>query len=115
MVPDILAAIQSTQSQEQTALEQLSSGKRVNRPSDDPAASAAMVRNQALSGAVDQYTKNGSGVLAMMQTIDSSLSAVVTSVSQAISIGTEGANSTITTAQRQSMAQQVQGIFAERP
>lgn len=112
MVPDILAAIQGTQSQETTALEQLSTGKRVNKPSDDPAASAEMVQNQVLSGQVDQYTTDASGVLDMMHTIDSSLSAVVTSVNQAISVGTEGANSTVTTSQRQAMAQQVQGIFA---
>ena len=112
MVPDILAAIETTQSQETTALAQLASGKRVNQPSDDPAASAEMVQNQVLSSQVDQYTTDASGVLEMMQTIDSSLSSVITSVNQAVSVGMEGANSTITTAQRQAMAQQVQSIFS---
>lgn len=112
IVPDVLAAIQTTQSQETTALAQLASGRRVNQPSDDPSASSQMVQNQALSGQVDQYTKDASSVLNMMQTIDSSLSSVVTSVNQAVAMGLEGANSTVTTAQRQTIAAQVQGIFA---
>lgn len=112
MMPDILDGIQRTQLQEQTALQELSTGKRVNNPADDPAASAAMVQNQVLSGSVDQYTQNVSSLLSMMQTGDSALSSVVTSLNQAISLGTQGATGTTSTTQRQAIAQQIQGIFS---
>jgi len=111
IVPDILSAIQGTQLQEQTALQELATGKRVFLPADDPAASALMVQNQVTSSAVDQYTQSAASLMNMMQTVDSTLSSVVTSATQAISLGTEGANGTLTTAQRQTLSQEVQGIF----
>ena len=112
LTPEILAGIQRTQSEEQTALQELSTGKRVNVPSDDPAAAVAMIQNQLLTSAVDQYTKNVTSILSVLQTADSTLSSVQASVNQAITLGTEGANGTVTAAQRQALAQQVQGIFS---
>jgi flagellar hook-associated protein 3 FlgL len=109
--PDILSAIWQTQTQEQTALEQLSTGKRVNRPSDDPAAAASEVQNQAVEGRIDQYLQSVGSMTAMFQTADSSLSSVVTALNQAISLGTEAANGTSSTANQQQIAQQVQGIL----
>ena len=41
---DLLAALSLTQEDQQTALEQLASGRRVNKPSDDPAAAAVLGR-----------------------------------------------------------------------
>lgn len=111
MVPNMLAAIQQSELSLQTALQQVSTGKRVNLPSDDPYASAAMVQNTIQTGQVDQYTQNVSSVLSTVQTADSSLSSVVTSLTQAITLGTEGANGTLNTANRQAVAQQVQGIL----
>jgi flagellar hook-associated protein 3 FlgL len=112
MVPNMLAAIQQSELSLQTALQQVSTGKRVNLPSDDPYASASMVQNTIQTGAVDQYTQNISSVQSLMQTADSSLSAVVTSLTQAVTLGTEGANGTLTTANRQAVVQQVQGILS---
>jgi flagellar hook-associated protein 3 FlgL len=112
MVPNMLAAIQQSELSLQTALQQVSTGKRVNLPSDDPYASASMVQNTIQTGAVDQYTQNISSVQSLMQTADSSLSSVVTSLTQAVTLGTEGANGTLTTANRQAVVQQVQGILS---
>ncbi len=112
LVPDILSGISLSRQQIDTALLELSSGKRVNNPMDDPGAAAAMVQSGTLSGSLDRYTQNVNGLLSMMQTADSTLSATVTSVTQAITIGTQGASSTVTTDQRQALAQQVQEIFS---
>src|SRR5262249_3504936 len=108
---DILNAIWSTQSQEQTALEQLSTGKRVNRPSDDPAAAASEVQNQAVEARIDQYLQSVGSMTSMLQSADSSLSSVVTALNQAITLGTEAANGTSSTANQQQIALQVQGIL----
>ena len=110
-VPDILSAISQSQQQEQTALQQMSTGKRVNLPSDDPVAAALEVQNQTLSGSVDQYTANTTTVLDMVQTADSSLNSVVTQLTQAVTLGTEAANGTVNSSQLQTIAQQVQGII----
>jgi flagellar hook-associated protein 3 FlgL len=112
MISDVVAAIQKTQQQEQTAIEQITTGKRVNSPSDDPAAAAAMVTSMDQAGRLDQYTQNVSSLQSMLQTVDSSLSAVTTSLNQAISIGTEGGNGTLTSEQRHTLANQVNGILA---
>jgi flagellar hook-associated protein 3 FlgL len=112
MVPDMLAAIQQSQSSLNTALEQVATGKSVNVPSDNPSAAAGMVHNTIETAAVDQYTQNVSGVLSTVQTADSALSSVVSSLTQAVSLGTEGANGTSSTSNQQAIAVQVQGILS---
>jgi flagellar hook-associated protein 3 FlgL len=47
-----------------------------------------------------------------VQTADSALSSVVTSLTQAVSLGTEGANGTNSAANQQAIATQVQGILS---
>ena len=44
MQADMLSYLQVSQNQEQTAIEQLATGMRVNKPSDDPAAAANPAR-----------------------------------------------------------------------
>jgi flagellar hook-associated protein 3 FlgL len=112
VVPDILADLQQSQVSLNTALQQVSTGKSVTLPSDNPAAAAAMVQNTIETGDVDQYTQNVSSVQSSVQSANSILSAVVTSLTQAVSVGTEGANGTNSAANLQAMAGQVQGILS---
>lgn len=111
MVPDILADMQQSQSAVNIALQEVATGKKVTVPSDNPAAAADMVQNTIETANVDQYTQNVSTMLSMVQTADSSLGSVVTSLTQAISLGTEGANGTNNTSNLQAIASQVQGIL----
>ena len=111
MVPDILADMQQSQSAVDIALQEVATGKKVTVPSDNPAAAADMVQNTIETANVDQYTQNVSTMLSRVQTADSSLGTVVTSLTQAISLGTEGANGTNNTSNLQAIATQVQGIL----
>ncbi len=111
LVPDILADLAQSQSTLNTALQEVSTGKSVNVPSDNPEASAAMVQNTIETANVDQYTKNVTSELSTVQAADSALSTVVSSLTQAVSLGTEGANGTNSTSNLQAIAQQVQGIL----
>src|SRR3984957_15344659 len=111
--PDILADLWQSQAQEQTAIEQLSTGKRVNLPSDDPAAAAADVQNQALQSQNDQYLQNTTNLEGSLQTADSTLSSVVTALNQAISLGVQGGNGGMSPTQQQAIAQQVQAIQSQ--
>ena len=110
-VPNIIADMQQSQVSLNTALQQVSTGKRVTQPSDDPFASAAMVQNTIETGNVDQYTQNVSSVLLTLQSSDAALSSVVTSLTKAVTLGTEGANGTNSTANLQAIAAQVQGLL----
>jgi flagellar hook-associated protein 3 FlgL len=112
MVPNILADLQQSQSTLNTALAEVSTGKSVTVPSDNPAASAQMVQNTMETANVDQYTKNINSVLTTVQSASSALSAVVTSLTQAVSLGTQGANGTNTPTSLAAIAQQVQGILS---
>lgn len=112
LVPDILANLQQSQTALNSALQEVSTGKKVNVPSDDPQASADMVQNTIESGEVDQYTQNATTTLSMVQSADSALGNVVSSLTQAVSLGTEGANGTSSASNQQEIAQQVQGILS---
>jgi flagellar hook-associated protein 3 FlgL len=113
--PSINAAvtsdIQQSEQALQTAFQQVSTGQRVNQPSDDPAASAAYAQVQAQAANVDQYTTNASSALSQAQLSDSVLTSVVSLLNQAITLGTEGANSTSSASDRQSIATNIQGIL----
>ena len=108
----VTADIQQSEQALQTAMQQVSTGKRVNLPSDDPAASAAMVQSLTDSANVDQYTANATSALSQAQTADSVLSSVVSLLNSAVTLGTEGANGTSSASDRQSIATQVQGVLA---
>jgi flagellar hook-associated protein 3 FlgL len=95
---------------ENTDLEQMSSGKQFNNLSDDPAAVAELVLNEGQTSDVNQYLQNVTTLQNSMQQADSALNSVITSLSQAVSLGTQGANGTLNDSDRQSIATQVSGI-----
>ncbi|MGA2387802.1 MAG: flagellar hook-associated protein FlgL [Candidatus Sulfotelmatobacter sp.] len=108
--PDILTDLFQQQAQEQTYIEELSTGQSVNQPSDNPAAFAADMENQSLQSQTDQYLQNTSNLEGTLQTADSALSSVVTSLNQAISLGVQGGSSNLSSSDLQALAQQVQSI-----
>jgi flagellar hook-associated protein 3 FlgL len=111
--PDILSDLYTTESQADTALQQLASGQLINMPSDNPAGASELVQNQAELAQTDQFLQNTSNVEGLLQTADSTLSSVVSSLNQAISVGTQGANGTNSAADMQALAQQVEGIQSQ--
>ncbi len=110
---DILNAISQAELQQQKAVQEVATGKRVNVPSDDPAAAAELVQNLALSSQTDQYLQNTSSVEGLLQTADSALSSVVTALNQAIGLGVQGSTGTLSSSNRQAVVQQLQGVFAQ--
>jgi flagellar hook-associated protein 3 len=103
MVPNVEYAAQQSQQSLSTALQQISTGLRVNQPSDDPAASANMVISLAASANVDQYTSNVSAVSPQLQTADNAISAVTTALNTAIALAND--------ANRQAIATEAQGVL----
>ncbi|HUO61147.1 MAG TPA: flagellin [Candidatus Acidoferrales bacterium] len=107
---DMLALLSSAQQAENTALVQMSSGKRVNVPSDDPSAAAANALQDARASQDDQFLQSISSIEQNLNTADSTLNSVVTALTRAISLGTTGANGTLSSSDRQSLANEVDGI-----
>lgn len=112
LVPEILFGLQQSQTALDTALRQVSTGKSISVPSDNPLASASMVQNTIETANADQYTQNVTSMLSMVQTADSALSSVVSSLTQAVALGTQGANGTTNASDQQAIATQVKGLLA---
>ena len=112
-LPDLISAIAQTQQQINTDLEQIASGQTINRPSDNPAGAAMLVRNSARTAETDQFLRSASGLSGEMQNADSALSSVITILQRAISLGIEGANGTVNASDRAAVAAEVQGIQSE--
>lgn len=110
ILPDLLSSIEQSQKSQQTAVQQLATGRSVNNLSDNPANAAEMVINNAQSSAVDQFLSNASDAQSKIQTADSALNNATEILTTAITVGTEGANGTLSTSDRQALAQQVQGL-----
>jgi flagellar hook-associated protein 3 FlgL len=113
LLPELLASMQQSEQNETTATQQLSSGRTVNSPSDDPAATAAIVLNHDQSSQDAQFLQNISTLQGRFQVADSTLSNVVQVLTQAVSLGTEGATSTVSASDRQALATEVQGILTQ--
>lgn len=108
--PQLLENLQSLQQQQNQALAELSSGLAVSQPSDNPAATAAYIENRAAAGATDQYQQSSSMLQNQLSVADASLNTVVQTLSQAISLATEGANGTMSASQRQALAMQTTNL-----
>lgn len=112
-LPDLLATLNVNQQQINTDLEEIASGQSVNEPSDDPAAAAMLVQNADQTSQADQFLRSIGSVSAEMQNADSALNSVVTILQRAISLGTEGANGTLNSSDREAVAAEVQGIQSQ--
>jgi flagellar hook-associated protein 3 FlgL len=106
----MLTLLSNTQQAANTALSQMSSGKRVNVPSDDPAAAAANVLQDARSSRDDQFLQSIASLEQSLNTADSTLNSVVTALTRAITLGVSGGNGTLSGSDRQSLANEVAGI-----
>ncbi len=107
---DLLAAIANAQQQQDTAMVQMASGRRVNKPSDDPTAAAILVQNEAQSSQADQYLRSVSSIQTQLQTTDSTLNSVVLALQRAITLGVQGANGTLSDSNRASVVGELTGI-----
>jgi flagellar hook-associated protein 3 FlgL len=112
-LPDLLAAIEQTQQQINTDLAQISSGRSVTVPSDDPAAAASLVQNENQTSTADQFLRSIGSIQGEAQNADSTLNSVITALQRAISLGVEGASSTVNPADRAAIAIEVQGIQSQ--
>jgi flagellar hook-associated protein 3 FlgL len=112
-MPDLLTALEQLQQQQDTATLQLSTGSKINRPSDDPAGAAELVVIQNLSDQNDSFQRSVSSLNGLFSNADSTLNSVETALQRAISLGTEGANGTLSDSDRAAIAAELTGIQSQ--
>ena len=104
------SSISSSAAAEQRLTNELSSGLRVGRLSDDPVASSSNVLLAASISRVDAFTTAATSNQSLLQVADSALGDVVTQVTSAISLAVGAGNGTLNAANIASTAKQVSDI-----
>jgi flagellar hook-associated protein 3 FlgL len=103
-------ALSQSSATEQTLTNELSSGLRVTRLSDDP---AAVSRNAALSGSIsslDSFVKTSTTEQSRMQIADDALGQVVSQVTKALSFAISAGNGTMNATDLSAVQTQVEQI-----
>jgi flagellar hook-associated protein 3 FlgL len=112
-MPDLLEALNQSQLETQQAMLEISSGRSVNQPSDNPTAAALLVENNDQATFNSGYLQSIGTIQGQLSTADSTLSSVVTALQRAISLGVQGANGTLSDSDRASIANELQGIQSQ--
>lgn len=95
-----------------SAQRQVSSGKRVEKPSDDPSAASRSVGERAEVATVKQYQRAADNVSSRLSVIDTVMSDMINRISGAQVSGTAARGSEKTAAEREAAALELEGIRA---
>jgi flagellar hook-associated protein 3 FlgL len=118
-VPDITLfsslafGLDGTTSSLQQVEQNLSTGKQVNQPSDNPLAYASSQVLSAQESAVSNDILLAQQVQAQLSTSSNALSDVTNSINSALSIATQGSDSSINTTEMATLGSQVQSILQQ--
>lgn len=107
---DTLRGLNGASEQLEAAQRQVSSGKRVDRPSDDPSAAAGGLANRAELATVQRYERAADSVYSRLTVADTVLSDIISKLQDAQSTAMSAQGSTKTTSQREAAAQALEGI-----
>lgn len=91
--------------------EQLSSGRRVNRPSDDPLGARRAISSQAMISQYEQYIKNITAVRPFLNETETSVMTVMDIVQRVRELALQGRNSTNAQLQREQIAIEVNELL----
>ncbi len=91
----------------------MSSGLRVNQASDAPQAVGDIFQARSDLAGYNQTIQNLNLIKAQVDTGDQSVQTAVQLLQNAVSLGSQGASTTTTQAQRNNLASQVQSIIAQ--
>lgn len=107
---DATAAIGEAAERLVEAQRQVSSGRRVSKPSDDPSAASSAVAERAQLAATEQYARAANSTASRLNVTDSVLSNIVETLTAVQSTALRGQGSTKTAAEREAAAQYLEGL-----
>lgn len=105
--------LSATQNNLSKTLQQLSSGSRINSGADDAAGLAVADGLAANETALAQSSRNASDATGLLQTADGALSQVTSLLNRAVTLATQAANGTLSSAQVSSANQEYQNILTQ--
>lgn len=109
MFRNSLRDIQNTAEAFARAQQQVSSGKRLQRASDDPSSASTGMRERAEIRAVDRYREANDSVDARLRVTDTVLSDIITSITTAQTKAAAGRTTVLTPQQREAIALEIDG------
>ncbi len=92
---------------------EIATGKKLNRPSDDPSGAERAIEIRSKLNAIDQYRKGISDARAWLSQAETELDRVEDLLTRAKELAIQGANDTLTDADRDSLAQEVNQLLED--
>jgi len=108
-----VTSVDNLQAQLNTEENELSTGLRVNQASDAPGQVGDIFEARANLSSVNQTIQNLNAVQAQVNAGDTSLQSAVQLLQNAATLGAQGASSTVSQSQLNSLATQVQGVLSQ--
>jgi flagellar hook-associated protein 3 FlgL len=109
----LLHSLERVTESENDVLKQMSSGRKVETPSDDPAGAAALIQVQANDSSTSQFLANLGSVRTSMSAADSALNSVGLALQRALALGVQGGTGTLSDSDRQALSTELNGIKAQ--
>lgn len=103
----------NSQSQNQTALERLSSGLRINSAADDAAGLAISTRFESQTRGLDVAIRNANDGVSLAQTAEGALGSMTENLQRIRDLALQSANATNSSADRESLNEEVQQLKKE--
>ena len=107
---DALASMERSSERLLEFQQQVHSGKRINRPSDDPDGLSAAIGERAEVAAIEQYTRTSDSVTSRLTVLDTALSSMIDRLTLAQTTIVSAQGSTKTAADREVAARTLEGI-----
>lgn len=108
-----LANLQTLTQETNTTQEQISSGRTINQPSDNPSELGDILELESELGQVNQTSTNLSNVTSEVNTAESALQSATQVLDQVTSLGEQGASSTTSPTELTGLSQQVEQALSE--
>jgi len=106
----VLANLQRSLANGDRLLEQMSSGKQINRPSDSPTGTVSSMQLRTESRANERYTRNADDGLGWLDTVESTLGSASTLVNQARDLTLQGLSGNTSPQVKEALAGQIDQI-----
>lgn len=105
-----IASLQTAAQALARAQREVTTGRRVNAPSDDPSAARTIVHERAEMSKLDAYSRSADTASARLSAADTALSGLIDLYTQAQSAATAGRGSILSATTRDSIADSIRGI-----
>ena len=89
---------------------QMSSGKRINAPSDDPAGASDMLRLRSEQRTIAQHTRNAADGGSWLTTVDTALQSSLGQLRRARDLTVQGGNGALGPTSREALATEIEGL-----